>query len=38
MKREGFSSTSRYIATEYLKVDPLVLVTIIEKLLRMHEE
>jgi len=38
MKGEGFSSTSRYIATEYLKVDPQVLVTIIERLLRVEEE
>jgi len=30
MKREEFSSIGAYIATQYLKVDPLVLVAIIE--------
>ncbi len=38
MNREGFSSTSRFIATEYLKVDPLVLEEVIERLLRVEEE
>jgi len=38
MKREEFSSTGTYIATEYLKVDPLVLVAIIENLLQFNED
>lgn len=34
MDREGFLSTSRYIAAEYLKVHPLALDRIIERILR----
>ncbi len=38
MKREGFLSTSRHLAAEYLKVDAGVVDAIIEKLLRVDEE
>lgn len=38
MKREEFSSTSHYLASEYLKIDPQVLAAVIERLLRVEEE
>ncbi len=38
MDRGGFTSTSSFMATEYLKVDPLILVAVIERLLWLEEE
>jgi len=38
MKREEFSRTSRYLTSEYLKVDPQVLATAFERLLHTEEE